>query len=102
MIKRTSCTAQESSGLPPRSVTRCQRFAINHPIKGQATFGNIVTAVYNVASGVAPPGEVQYPLAAIASIISLQVMGRPSSASTLAAESKALTFFALGWAGVFC
>jgi hypothetical protein len=47
MIKRTSCTAQESSGLPPRSVTRCQRFAINHPIKGQATFGNIVTAVYN-------------------------------------------------------
>ena len=47
MIKRTSCTAQESSGLPPRSVTRCQRFAINHPIKGQATFGNIVTAVYS-------------------------------------------------------
>jgi hypothetical protein len=46
MINRTSCTSQESYGLPPRPVARCQRLAINHPIKGQAVFGNIVTAVY--------------------------------------------------------
>jgi hypothetical protein len=33
------------------------------------------TAEYNVAAGVLPPGEVQYPLAAIASIISWQFIG---------------------------
>jgi hypothetical protein len=47
MIDRISCTPQESGGLPPRAVARCQRLAINHPIKGQATFGNIVTTVYS-------------------------------------------------------
>jgi hypothetical protein len=46
MINRTSCNAQKSCGLPPRPVARCQRLAIDHPIKGQAAFGNIVTAVY--------------------------------------------------------
>ena len=47
MVDRTSGTAPESCGLPPRSVTRRQRLPINHPIKGQATFGTIVTAVYS-------------------------------------------------------
>ena len=46
MINRTSGTSPESCGLPPRPVTRCQPLAIDQPIKGQATFGNIVTAVY--------------------------------------------------------
>ena len=43
---RTSCSEQESCSLPPRSVTRYQRPAIDQPIKRQATFGNIVTTVY--------------------------------------------------------
>jgi hypothetical protein len=47
MINRRSCTSQESCGLPPRSVARRQRLAIDQPIKGQATFGNIVTTVYS-------------------------------------------------------
>jgi hypothetical protein len=47
MTDRTSCSEQESCRLPPRSVTRRQRFAIDQPIKSQATFGNIVTAVYS-------------------------------------------------------
>jgi hypothetical protein len=46
MVDRTSGPASESCGLPPRSVTRCQSLAIDQPIKGQATFGTIVTAVY--------------------------------------------------------
>jgi hypothetical protein len=46
MTDRTSYSEQESCGLPPRSVTRRQRFAIDQAIKSQATFGNIVTAVY--------------------------------------------------------
>src|SRR5262245_52552907 len=93
MTDRTSCSKQDSCGLPPRSVTRRQRSAIDQPIKSQATFGNIVTAVYNVAWGVWPPGDLQYPFAAIASIISLQPIGLPSSSSTRAAASRALTFF---------
>jgi hypothetical protein len=44
---RTSCSEQESCRLPPRSVTRRQQFAIDQPIKSQATFGNIVTAVFS-------------------------------------------------------
>jgi hypothetical protein len=44
--RRSSCNAQGSCGLPPRSVARCQLSAVEHPIKSQATFGNIVTAVY--------------------------------------------------------
>jgi len=47
MTDRTSCSKQDSCGLPPRSVTRRQRSAIDQPIKSQATFGNIVTAVYS-------------------------------------------------------
>ena len=46
-----------------------------------------------MAEGVLPPGEVQYPLAAITSIISWQVMAVPASASTFAAASRALSFF---------
>ena len=45
MINRSSCSVQESCGLPPRPVAGCQLVAINHPIKGQTAFGNIVTAV---------------------------------------------------------
>ena len=40
---------------------------------------------YKVACGVLPPGVVQYPLAAIASIISLQFIGSPFSTRTFAA-----------------
>jgi hypothetical protein len=47
MTDRTSRSEQESCRLPPRSATRRQRLAIDQPIKSQATFGNIVTAVYN-------------------------------------------------------
>jgi hypothetical protein len=49
-------------------------------------------AEYNVVAGVLPPGEIQYPLAAITSIISLQVMAVPASASTFAAASRVLSF----------
>src|SRR5262249_21908643 len=56
-------------------------------------------AEYNVAAGVLPPGEVQYCRALIAAISSLHVIGLPSSASTLAAASRALSFFAFGSAG---
>ena len=45
MVDRTSGPAPESCGLPPRSVARCQLVTIDHPIKGQAAFGNIVTTV---------------------------------------------------------
>ena len=47
MINRPSGTSPESCGLPPRPGTRYQPLAIDQPIKGQATFGNIVTAVYS-------------------------------------------------------
>jgi hypothetical protein len=47
MTDRLSRSQQESGRLPPRSATRRQRFAIDQPIKSQATFGNIVTAVYS-------------------------------------------------------
>jgi hypothetical protein len=47
MTDRTSRSEQESCWLPPRSATRRQRFAIDQPIKSQATFGNIVTTVYS-------------------------------------------------------
>jgi hypothetical protein len=50
-------------------------------------------AEYSVAAGVFPPGLVQSPFAAIASIISPQVIGWPASARTLAAAAMALTFF---------
>jgi hypothetical protein len=49
-------------------------------------------AEYNVAEGVLPPGEVQYPLAAIAAIISWQLSEPPASANTCAAASRALSF----------
>jgi hypothetical protein len=52
-------------------------------------------AEYNVAAGVLPPGEIQYPFVAIASIIFVQDVGWPVSPSTLAAASSALTFLAL-------
>jgi hypothetical protein len=39
-------TTRELLRLPPRSIARPQPAAINHPIKGQHAFGNIVTAVY--------------------------------------------------------
>jgi hypothetical protein len=56
VILRISCNTQDSCGLPPQPVARCQLLAIDHPIKGQAAFGNIVTAVYKVAAGVLPFG----------------------------------------------
>ena len=45
-------------------------------------------AAYNVAAGVWPLGEVQYPLADIASISAGAVSGVPASASTRAAASS--------------
>lgn len=44
-----------------------------------------------MACGVLPPGLVPYPFAAIASIISFDVIGSFDSASTLAAASRALS-----------
>ena len=52
-------------------------------------------AAYSVAAGVWPLGEVQYPLAAIASISAGAVSGVPASASTFAAASSALGFLSL-------
>ena len=52
-----------------------------------------VIAEYKVAHGVAPPGDFQYLLAAIASIISLVVIGDLDSPSTFAAAASALSFF---------
>ncbi len=98
MVDRTSGPVSESCGLPPRSVGGCQQLAIEQPIKTQATFGNIVTAVYSVACGVWPPGLVQYPLPAIAPIIPFAFIGSPASASTRAAASRALIVF-VGIAG---
>jgi hypothetical protein len=46
MSNRISGTSPELARLPPRPAPRCQLFTIDHPIKGQATFGNVVTAVY--------------------------------------------------------
>jgi hypothetical protein len=46
IVDHTSGPTPESYGLPPRSVARYQLLAIDQPIKGQATFGTIVTAVY--------------------------------------------------------
>jgi hypothetical protein len=45
-----------------------------------------------VAHGVAPPGLVHRPFAAIVSITSRVVIGSPDSASTFAAASRALIF----------
>src|ERR1700722_13631817 len=58
-------------------------------------------ALYNVAAGVLPPGEDQYFFAAIASIISGQVIGSPASAKTRAAPSRALSFFSPPAFGLF-
>jgi len=49
-------------------------------------------AAERVAAGVWPPGDFQYPLAAICSIISRQRSGCFDSESSLAAASKALIF----------
>src|SRR5262249_7921723 len=65
-----------------------------------AHFGNIVTAVYKVAAGVLPPGLVQYPLSAMAAIISWQFMGLLASPSTRAAASRALVFLALAFSAL--
>src|SRR5436190_24135461 len=47
-------------------------------------------ALYNVAAGVLPPGEVQYFLLAIASIISFVFIGAFDSPRTFAAASRQL------------
>jgi hypothetical protein len=47
VINRTAGVSPGCNRLPPRPAPRCQLFTIDHPIKGQATFGNIVTAVYS-------------------------------------------------------
>src|SRR5262245_18763259 len=55
-----------------------------------AKFGNIVSTVYSVRSGVFPALVFQYPLPPIVSMISLVVSGSFDSPSTLAAASSAL------------
>src|SRR5436190_4024574 len=58
-------------------------------------------ALYNVAAGVLPPGEVQYFLLAIASIISFVFIGAFDSPRTFAAASRQLSFPAVLAAGFF-
>src|SRR5436190_21492623 len=56
-------------------------------------------ALYNVAAGVLPPGEVQYFLLAIASIISFVFIGAFDSPRTFAAASRQLNLPAVLVAG---
>ena len=53
---------------------------------------SVLMAAWRVASGVFPPGLVQYPFAAIAPTSSLHVSAVPVSASTFAAAARALSF----------
>lgn len=67
---------------------RCSVFAKRESVP--LRLSSLSMAECKVRSGVAPPGLVHSPLAAIASIISLVVIGSPESASTFAAASSAL------------
>jgi hypothetical protein len=52
-------TKRRLARLPPRATLGPQSVSGDHPIERHQVFGNIVTAVYNVAAGVRPAGLVQ-------------------------------------------